>query len=60
MKELGFEQLKSEAGIFCYKKTSTNTVIAVVYINDIFFVVPAKPYSTRLRVNSCKSGNVEI
>jgi len=42
MKELGFEWLKSEARIFHYRKTGTNTVIAVVYINDTFFCGPSK------------------
>jgi len=42
MKELGFEQLKFEAGIFCYRKTSTNTVTVVVYVNDTFFCGPSK------------------
>jgi len=37
MKRLGFKQLKSKAGIFCYRKTETNTVVTVVYVDDTFF-----------------------
>jgi len=40
MKELGFEQLKSEAGIFHYKNKGTNLIMAVVYVNDTFFCGP--------------------
>jgi len=34
LKELGFECLKSEAGIFFYKKKGTNIVIGIIYIDD--------------------------
>jgi len=40
MKKLGFEHLKSEAGIFCYRKKGTDLVIAVVYVNNTFFCRP--------------------
>jgi len=40
MRELGFECLKSEAGIFWYQRTGTNIVIIVVYVDDIFFCGP--------------------
>ena len=30
LKELGFERLKSEAGIFFYKKKGTNVVVGVI------------------------------
>jgi len=42
MKELGFEHLKSEAGIFHYKKKDTDLIIAVVYVDNIFFCGPDK------------------
>ena len=37
LKELGFEHLKSEAGIFFYKKKGTNIVIGIIYVDDTLF-----------------------
>ena len=34
---LGFERLKSEAGIFFYKKKGTNIVIGIIYVDDALF-----------------------
>jgi len=42
LKELGFERLKSEAGIFFYKKKGTNIVIGIIYIDDALFCGPNK------------------
>jgi len=42
LKELGFERLKSEAGIFFYKKKSTNIVIGIIYVDDTLFCGPNK------------------
>jgi len=42
LKELGFECLKSEAGIFFYKKKGTNIVIGIIYVNDTLFCGPNK------------------
>ena len=42
MKELGFEHLKSDAGIFLYQKKGTNIVVAVVYVDDTLFCGPTK------------------
>jgi len=42
MKELRFEQLKSEAGIFWYGKVGTNIVVGVMYVDDTFFCGPDK------------------
>ena len=42
MKELGFEHLKSNAGIFLYRKKGTNIVVAVVYGDDALFCGPTK------------------
>jgi len=42
LKELGFERLKSEAGIFFYKKKGTNIVIGIIYIDDALFCSPNK------------------
>jgi len=36
MRELGFEHLKLEAGIFCYNKKRTNLIVAVVYVDNTF------------------------
>jgi len=42
LKELGFECLKSEAGIFFYKKKGTNIVISIIYVDDALFCSPNK------------------
>ena len=42
LQELGFERLKSEAGIFFYKKKGTNIVIGIIYIDDALFCSPSK------------------
>ena len=40
MKDLGFECLKSDAGIFLYRKKGTAVVIAIVYVDDALFCGP--------------------
>ena len=40
MKDLGFEHLKSDAGILLYKRKGTTTIIAIVYIDDALFCGP--------------------
>jgi len=42
LKELGFERLKSEAGIFFYKKKGTNIIIGIIYVDDVLFCGPNK------------------
>ena len=42
LKELGFECLKSEAGIFFYKKKGTNVVVGIIYVDDALFCGPNK------------------
>jgi len=42
LKELGFDHLKSEAGIFFYKKKGTNIVIGIIYVDDALFCGPNK------------------
>ena len=42
LKELRFERLKSEAGIFFYKKKGTNIVIGIIYIDNTLFCGPNK------------------
>ena len=42
MKELGFECLKSDAGIFLYPKKGTNIVVTVIYVDDTLFCGPTK------------------
>ena len=37
MKDLGFEHLKSNAGISLYKRKGTTTVVAIVYVDDALF-----------------------
>ena len=38
LQELSFEHLKSEAGIFFYKKKGTNIIISIIYVDDALFV----------------------
>ena len=40
MKDLGFKRLKSNAGIFLYRKKGTAVIIAIVYIDDALFCGP--------------------
>ena len=42
IKELRFECLKSNAGIFLYQKKGTNIVVAVIYVDDALFCGPTK------------------
>ena len=42
LKELRFERLKSEAGIFFYKKKGTNIVIDIIYVDNALFCGPNK------------------
>ena len=37
LKELRFEHLKSEAGIFFYRKKGTNVVVGIIYVDDALF-----------------------
>ena len=42
MKELGFEQIKSDPGIFLYKRNGSLTVVAIVYVDNSIFCGPSK------------------
>ena len=42
MKELRFECLKSDAGIFLCQKKGTNIVVAVIYVDNTLFCHPTK------------------
>ena len=44
MKDLSFECLKSNAGIFLFQKKNTSIVVAVVYVNDALFCGPTKEF----------------
>ena len=50
LKELEFERLKSEAGIFFYKKKGTNIVIGIIYIDDALFCGPNKAVVDAIKV----------
>jgi len=50
LKELGFECLKSEAGIFFYKKKGTNIVIGIIYVDDALFRGPNKAVVDAIKV----------
>ncbi|EIW73739.1 reverse transcriptase, partial [Coniophora puteana RWD-64-598 SS2] len=38
LKELGFEQIQSDAGVYKFKHRTTNMVIAVIYVDDALFL----------------------
>ena len=40
MKDVGFKHLKSNAGIFLYKKRGTSIVVAIIYVNNALFCGP--------------------
>ena len=55
LKELGFERLKSEAGIFFYKKKGTNMVVGIIYVDDALFCGPIKAVVNSIKVQvMCK------
>jgi len=55
LKELRFEHLKSEAGIFFYKKKGTNIVISIIYVDDTLFCGPNKAVVDAIKVQfMCK------
>ena len=55
LKELGFERLKSEAGIFFYRKKGTNMVIGIIYVDDALFCGPNKAEVDSIKVQfMCK------
>ena len=50
LKELGFERLKSEAGIFFYRKEGTNVVVGIIYVDDALFCGPNKAVVDSIKV----------
>ena len=50
LKELGFEHLKSEAGIFFYQKKGTNVVVGIIYVDDALFCGPNKAVVDSIKV----------
>ena len=42
MRELGFEQIKFDPGIFLYKRKGTLMVVAIVYVDNAVFCGPSK------------------
>ena len=49
MKELGFEWIKSDPGIFFYKRKGSLMVVAVVYIDDAVFCGPSKAIIDKIK-----------
>ena len=42
MRELGFEHLKSNAGIFLFKQNGFQMIIVITYVDDVLFCHPNK------------------
>jgi len=59
LKELGFECLKSEAGIFFYKKKDTNIVIGIIYVDDALFWALTRLLLMLSKCSSCTNGSAE-
>ena len=49
MKDLGFENLKSDAGLYIHKTSGNGFVIAVVYVDDAIFCGPNKKQVQELK-----------
>jgi len=48
MKELGFEQLKTDASLFVYKK-GNQIVVAIIYVDDALFCGPSKAFVKKVK-----------
>ena len=48
MKELGFERLKTDAGLFIYKE-GNQIVIAIIYVDDVLFCGPSKAFVKKIK-----------
>ena len=53
MKELGFEQIKSNLGIFLYKRKDFLVVVAIVYVDDAVFCGPSKVIIDEIKGHFC-------
>ena len=58
-KELRFECLKSEAGIFFYKKKGINIVIGIIYVDNALFCSPNKAVVDAIKVQFMCNGSAE-
>jgi len=48
MKELGFEQLKTDAGLFIYKE-GNQIVVAIIYVDDTLLCGPSKTFVKKVK-----------
>ena len=48
MKELGFEQLKTDTGLFIYKKRN-QIVVAIIYVDNALFCGPSKAFVKKFK-----------
>jgi len=48
MRELGFERLKTDAGLFIYKE-GNQIVIAIIYVDDALFCGPSKAFVKKVK-----------
>ena len=49
MRELGFEQIKFDPGIFLYKRKGSLTVVVIVYVDDAVFCGPSKAIIDKIK-----------
>jgi hypothetical protein len=54
MQELGFEQLKSGAGLFMYKQ-GKDIVLAIIYVDDALFCGPSKSLVKKIKATLMKN-----
>jgi hypothetical protein len=59
MQDVGFERLKSDTGLFVYKR-GNDIVLAIIYVDDTLFCGPSKSLVEKIKAAFMKIGNVEI
>ena len=60
MKELGFEQIKSDPGIFLYKRKGSLMAVAIVYVDDAVFCGPSKAIIDKIKEHFVRTWSVKI
>ena len=54
MRELRFKYLKSDAGIFLFKRKGSQMVIAIIYVDDALFYGPNKAIMDEVKTHFTK------
>ena len=59
MKELGFTRLKTDAGLFIYRK-GKELVLAIIYVDDAIFCGPNKPFVDKVKADFMKKWDCRV